>query len=95
MEEAMIATAEEAQDQVPMSPEEQAAAEREKALADFKAVIATKPGKAAIKAFLNTQATHYLTQAFGHRVTRQQRRIAARQVAKRLTKRVLAGEDIF
>lgn len=75
--------------------ETQIAEEREKALAEFKAVIATKPGKAAIKAFLNTKATLYLTEAFKGNITRKQRRIAARQVSRRLTKRVMAGEDIF
>lgn len=95
MEEVQIATAEEVLGQEPKTPEQHLADEREKALADFKAVIATKPGKAAIKAFLRTKCTGYLTETFGGQLTRQQRREAARQVSKRLTKRVMAGEDVF
>lgn len=91
----MIATVEEAQDQESKSPEEHLREEQELARTDFKAVISTMPGKAAVKAFLNTKATHYLTEAFRGQITRKQRRIAARQVANRLTKKVMLGEDIF
>lgn len=93
VEESMIATAEEVQDQSPRTHEQIAADERQKAVEEFNAVIATKPGKAAIKAFLNTKCTGYLT-TLGQ-ISRKQRRIAARQVAKRLAKKVMAGEEIF
>lgn len=95
MEETQIATAEEVVDQEPKSIEAVAEDSKAKILEDFMRVLAAKSGKQAIKAFLTQKATVWLTAQTLGTITRKQRRKAARQVAKRLTKRVIAGEEIF
>lgn len=94
MEEHQIATAAEVEGKVPKTPQEYVAEAQQAALDNFKAVLATKPGRQAVKCFLLGKATTFLGQT-AQGTTRKQRRLAAKQVAKRLTKKVLTGEEIF
>lgn len=86
---------EEAQNQQPRTPEMHLEEMREKAIAEFNAVVATKPGRQQMKKFLNDKAMAYLGQSSSKTLTRAQRRLAARMVSNRIAKKVLAGEDIF
>lgn len=65
------------------------------ALEQFHSVMATKPSRQASKAFLLRKATQFLGQTPTGAKSRQERRQAARMVAKRLSKKVRNGEDII
>lgn len=75
--------------------EERREAERAFARAKFDDVIRTKTSKQAVKDFLLERCTHFLGQNPNLKTTRQQRRLAAKMVARRMTKQVMNGEDIF
>lgn len=63
-------------------------------LAAFHSAIANKPSKQATKAFLLTQAMQYLAQTVTGSQTRQQRRLAAKMIARRLSKKISNGEAV-
>lgn len=94
MEEQQIATSAEVEGKVPKTPQEYMAEAQQAALDNFNKVLATKSGRQSVKHFLLGKATEFLGQS-AQGTTRKQRRLAAKQVAKRLTKKVLAGEEIF
>jgi hypothetical protein len=75
--------------------EERREAEKAFARARFDDVIRTKTSKPAVKDFLLERCTHFLGQNKDLKATRQQRRLAAKLVARRMTKQVMNGEDIF
>lgn len=64
------------------------------AVEQFHSVMATKPSKQASKAFLLRKATQFLGQNPTGSKTRQERRLAAKMVSKRLSKKLQNGEEI-